>query len=50
MLTWMWRMRIRHPKEDILISLDDIAAAFHRVLYHLADEWISHGEYAMMVE
>lgn len=36
MLTWIWRMRIQHPDEDILLSLDDIAAAFHRVLYHPA--------------
>ena len=36
MLTWIWRMHIQHPDEDILLSLDDIAAAFHRILYHLA--------------
>ena len=36
MLTWVWRMRIQHPDLDILLSLDDIAAAFHRILYHPA--------------
>ena len=35
-LTWIWRMRILHPRRDILLTFDDIAAAFHRLLYHPA--------------
>ena len=33
-LTQIWNLRITHPREDILQFLDDLHAAFHRVLYH----------------
>ena len=35
-MKWIWRMRIRHPRTEILLTFDDIAAAFHRLLYHPA--------------
>ena len=34
--TRIWRLRIAHPKDDILQFKDDIDAAFHRCLYHPA--------------
>ncbi len=33
-LTWIWRLRIQFPRKDIKQYVDDIHAAFHRVLYH----------------
>jgi hypothetical protein len=33
-LTWIWRLRLMLPREDILQYVDDIQAAFHRILYH----------------
>jgi hypothetical protein len=33
-LTWIWKLRIEHPTDEILQYCDDIAAAFHRILYH----------------
>lgn len=33
-LTRIWNLRIVHPEEDILQYVDDIQAAFHRILYH----------------
>ena len=33
-LTWIWRLRLAHPWDDILQFVDDIHSAFHRVLYH----------------
>ena len=33
-LTQVWNLRITHPHEDILQFVDDIQAAFHRILYH----------------
>lgn len=33
-LTHIWNLRITHPTEDILQFVDDIQAAFHRILYH----------------
>jgi len=33
-LTYVWNLRITHPDEDILQFVDDIQAAFHRVLYN----------------
>ena len=33
-LVRVWRLRISHPAEDILQFVDDIHAAFRRVLYH----------------
>ena len=34
LLTWIWRERMEHPDREIYLSYDDIATAFHRVLYH----------------
>ena len=33
-ITRIWNLRIEHPEDDILQYVDDIQAAFHRVLYH----------------
>lgn len=33
-ITRIWNLRIEYPEEDILQYVDDIQAAFHRVLYH----------------
>jgi hypothetical protein len=33
-LTWIWRLRLQFPWDDIIQFVDDIHAAFHRVLYH----------------
>jgi len=33
-LKHIWNLRIQHPYEDILQHVDDIHAAFHRILYH----------------
>jgi hypothetical protein len=33
-LTWIWRLRLTWPWEDIIQYVDDIQAAFHRILYH----------------
>jgi len=33
-LTQVWNLRISHPDVDILQFVDDIQAAFHRILYH----------------
>jgi len=33
-LTQVWNLRITHPAVDILQFVDDIQAAFHRILYH----------------
>jgi hypothetical protein len=36
LLQLVWNLRISHPDEDILITADDISAAYRRVLYHPA--------------
>jgi hypothetical protein len=33
-LNCIWNLCITYPREDILQYIDDIQAAFHRVLYH----------------
>ncbi len=33
-LIWIWRLRLIWPREDIFQYVDDIQAAFHRILYH----------------
>ena len=33
-LTRIWELRIQYPQDDILQYVDDIQAAFHRVIYH----------------
>jgi hypothetical protein len=33
-LTHIWNLRITDPRRDILQFVDDIQAAFHRILYH----------------
>ena len=33
-LTQIWNLCITHPKDDLLQFVDDIQAAFHRLLYH----------------
>jgi hypothetical protein len=33
-LTWIWRLQLTWPSEDIIQYVDNIQAAFHRVLYH----------------
>jgi hypothetical protein len=34
LLIWIWNLRIAQPYEDILAHIDDISAAYHRILYH----------------
>ena len=36
MLIWIWNLRIAQPYRDILGHVDDISAAYHRILYHPA--------------
>mgnify|MGYP000010815480 CR=1 FL=1 len=31
---WLWNLRISYPEEELIINVDDISAAFHRILYH----------------
>ena len=33
-LTHIWNLRLQHPLEDILMHVDDIDAAFRRIVYH----------------
>ncbi len=33
-LTWIWRLQLMWPSEDIIQYVDGIQAAFHQVLYH----------------
>lgn len=33
-LKFLWNLRIDHPNEDILLHVDDIDAAFRRIVYH----------------
>ena len=35
-LVWLWNLRISRPQSNILGHVDDISAAYHRVLYHPA--------------
>ena len=35
-LTWIWRLRMQYPRSEVILSSDDIAAAFHRLIYHPA--------------
>jgi hypothetical protein len=34
LLIWIWNLRIARPSADILGHVDDISAAYHRILYH----------------
>lgn len=35
-LVWLWNLRISYPHKDIMQTVDNISAAFHRILYNPA--------------